>query len=214
MNFTRYLALTAVAAAISGCVAPPVTFNYQAPTQQPEGASGLVAKPGWTTQRFAVAAANPLATDAGYQVLKAGGSAVDAAVAVQMVLTLVEPQSSGIGGGAFLLHADGRAVEAFDGRETAPAASDEAMFLRPDGKPGGTFVRREGKDRRFVYIAIGGAMPGLPVVSRRAKIDVHDIPAELLKPGAVIETTLPGRARDGTPACATVRPLTPWRIVG
>jgi gamma-glutamyltranspeptidase/glutathione hydrolase len=54
--------------------------------------------------KFAVAAANPLATDAGYQVLKAGGSAVDAAIAVQMVLTLVEPQSSGIGGGAFLLH--------------------------------------------------------------------------------------------------------------
>lgn len=151
MNFTRYLALTAVAAAISGCVAPPVTFNYQAPTQQPEGASGLVAKPGWTTQRFAVAAANPLATDAGYQVLKAGGSAVDAAVAVQMVLTLVEPQSSGIGGGAFLLHADGRAVEAFDGRETAPAASDEAMFLRPDGKP-----------MPFIDAVVGGLAVGVP----------------------------------------------------
>jgi len=96
----------------------------------------------------------------------------------------------------------------------APLTFDMPVDLRPDGKPGGTFVRREGKDRRFVYIAIGGAMPGLPVVSRRAKIDVHDIPAELLKPGAVIETTLPGRARDGTPACATVRPLTPWRIVG
>jgi gamma-glutamyltranspeptidase/glutathione hydrolase len=53
-------------------------------------------------------------------VLKAGGSAVDAAIAVQMVLTLVEPQSSGIGGGAFLLHYNGRDVEAFDGRETAP----------------------------------------------------------------------------------------------
>ena len=53
-----------------------------------------------------MAAANPLATDAGYQILKAGGSAVDAAVAVQMVLGLVEPQSSGIGGGAFLLHQD------------------------------------------------------------------------------------------------------------
>ena len=59
-------------------------------------------------RKFAVAAANPLATDAGYQVLKAGGSAIDAAIAVQMVLTLVEPQSSGIGGGAFLLHFDGQ----------------------------------------------------------------------------------------------------------
>ncbi len=82
-----------------------------------------------------MAAANPLATDAGYQILKAGGSAVDAAIAVQMVLTLVEPQSSGIGGGAFLLHHDGKAVEAFDGRETAPAAADEKLFLKADGKP-------------------------------------------------------------------------------
>ena len=96
----------------------------------------------------------------------------------------------------------------------APLTFDMPVDLRPDGKPGGTFVRREGKERRFVYIAIGGAMPGLPVVSRRAKIDVHDIPADLLKPDGVIGTTLPGRARDGTPACATVRPLTPWRIVG
>lgn len=52
----------------------------------PEGPSGLTAKPGWTSQRFMVAAANPLAADAGYQVLKAGGSALDAAIAVQMVL--------------------------------------------------------------------------------------------------------------------------------
>lgn len=96
----------------------------------------------------------------------------------------------------------------------APLTFDMPVDLRPDGKLGGTWVRREGKERRFVYIAIGGAMPGLPVVSRRAKIDVHDIPADLLRPGAVIETTLPGRGKDGTPACATVRPLTPWRLVG
>jgi gamma-glutamyltranspeptidase / glutathione hydrolase len=84
-----------------------------------------------------VAAANPLATDAGYQVLKAGGSAVDAAIAVQLVLTLVEPQSSGIGGGAFVLHWNGQMVEAYDGRETAPAAADEKLFLKADGKPMG-----------------------------------------------------------------------------
>lgn len=82
-----------------------------------------------------MAAANPLATDAGYQVLKAGGSAIDAAIAVQMVLSLVEPQSSGIGGGAFLLHSAGSRVEAYDGRETAPAAATENLFLGPDGKP-------------------------------------------------------------------------------
>jgi gamma-glutamyltranspeptidase/glutathione hydrolase len=81
-----------------------------------------------------VAAANPLATDAGAEMLEAGGSAVDAAIAVQMVLTLVEPQSSGIGGGAFLLHHDGTSTVALDGRETAPAAATDTLFLR-NGAP-------------------------------------------------------------------------------
>lgn len=117
----------------AGCASPPQVIR-SAP-QQPEGTSGYTEKPGWATKKFAVAAANPLATDAGYQVLKAGGSAIDAAIAVQMVLTLVEPQSSGIGGGAFMLHASGNQVEAFDGRETAPAAADEKLFIGADGKP-------------------------------------------------------------------------------
>lgn len=123
--------LLASAALLTACGSG---LRYQTP-DQPEGSSGYTEKPGWATEKFAVAAANPLATDAGYQVLKAGGSAVDAAIAVQMVLTLVEPQSSGIGGGAFLLHAAGSRVEAYDGRETAPAAADENLFLLPDGKP-------------------------------------------------------------------------------
>ena len=118
----------------SGCATRPATLGYTIPLQ-PEGSSGYSAKPGWTYARQAVAAANPLATDAGLQVLRAGGSAVDAAIAVQMVLTLVEPQSSGIGGGAFLLHHNGRQVEAWDGRETAPASAHEGMFLGSDGKP-------------------------------------------------------------------------------
>ena len=123
---------------LSGCAISPA-FQYRAPDQtsqsQPEGASGLSTKPGWATQRFAVAAANPLATDAGYQVLRAGGSAVDAAIAVQMVLGLVEPQSSGIAGGAFLLHHDGKKTQAFDGRETAPAAANGNLFLDANGQP-------------------------------------------------------------------------------
>lgn len=112
----------------------PIALDYRVP-DLPEAGSGYQAKPGWATQHFAVAAANPLATDAGYQVLKAGGSALDAAIAVQMVLALVEPQSSGIGGGAFLLSWDGRALAAWDGRETAPAAADEKLFVLADGRP-------------------------------------------------------------------------------
>lgn len=84
-----------------------------------------------------VAAANPLAAEAGLKVLKAGGSAVDAAVAIQATLGLVEPQSSGLGGGAFMVHYDAatRKATAYNGRETAPAGATPDMFLAPDGKP-------------------------------------------------------------------------------
>ncbi len=131
----RLLTSFTLAALLAACTstAPPSPGN--AAPAQPEGASGYTAKPGWATTRYAVAAANPLATRAGDQILRAGGSAVDAAIAVQMVLALVEPQSSGIAGGAFLLHYNGQTVEAFDGRETAPAAANERLFLGPDGKP-------------------------------------------------------------------------------
>jgi gamma-glutamyltranspeptidase / glutathione hydrolase len=125
--------------AVAGCApsestGEPGAVDYAVPPQ-PEMASGYEDKPGWETTEFAVAAANPLATDAGYQVLVAGGTAVDAAIAVQLVLTLVEPQSSGIGGGAFLLHWDGAEIAAYDGRERAPASADENHFLRADGTP-------------------------------------------------------------------------------
>ena len=86
-----------------------------------------------------VAAANPAATEAGVAVLRAGGSAADAAVAVQATLGLVEPQSSGLGGGAFMVFYDAKArtVTAYDGRETAPAGATPDMFLKADGKPMG-----------------------------------------------------------------------------
>lgn len=99
----------------------------------PEIASGWAVKEAVTARRFMVAAANPLAADAGLAILDAGGSAIDAAIAVQMVLGLVEPQSSGIGGGAFLMHWDGAAVAAWDGRETAPASAHPAWFLDSAG---------------------------------------------------------------------------------
>jgi gamma-glutamyltranspeptidase/glutathione hydrolase len=80
------------------------------------------------------ASANLLASEAGREILRAGGSAVDAAIAIQLVLGLVEPQSSGLGGGAFLMHWDGARVVAYDGRETAPMAADENLFVLPGGK--------------------------------------------------------------------------------
>lgn len=129
-----WVAVVILVGGLSACAVKPTSFTYATP-DQPNDPVGYQEKPGWATQGFAVAAANPLATDAGYQVLKAGGSAIDAAIAVQMVLTLVEPQSSGIGGGAFVLHHDGKKVEAYDGRETAPAAATDKLFLDAQGKP-------------------------------------------------------------------------------
>lgn len=122
---------------------------------QPEIATGWRSKADVVTQRFAVAAANPLATQAGVDMLKAGGSAVDAAVAVQMVLGLVEPQSSGLGGGAFLLHSAHGKLQAFDGRETAPAAATEDMLLNSEGKP-----------LAFEEAVVGGRSVGTPGVLR------------------------------------------------
>ncbi|HGL4256392.1 gamma-glutamyltransferase [Burkholderia dolosa] len=121
----------------------------------PELSSGWTDKPGWTSEHFMIAAANPLATRAGYEMLKAGGTAVDAAIATQMVLTLVEPQSSGIGGGAFMLYFDGKTTQAYDGRETAPAAATERLFYGPTGQP-----------MRFYEGAIGGRSVGTPGVLR------------------------------------------------
>jgi gamma-glutamyltranspeptidase/glutathione hydrolase len=87
--------------------------------------------------RAMVAAANPLAAEAGLKVLKAGGAALDAAVAVQAVLGLVEPQSSGLGGGSYMVYYDAKAhrVTAYDGREVAPSGATPALFLGDDGKP-------------------------------------------------------------------------------
>lgn len=84
-----------------------------------------------------VAAANPLAVEAGVEILRQGGSATDAAIASMLVLGLVEPQSAGLGGGGFLLHYTkaGGAIEAYDGRERAPMAAGPELFLDPQGAP-------------------------------------------------------------------------------
>jgi len=108
-------------------------------------------------KKHMIAAANPLAAQAGLDILRAGGSAVDAAIATQLVLTLVEPQSSGIGGGAFMLHyhADSKTTVAFDGRETAPAAATDTLFLKDDGQR-----------MKFFAAVVGGRAVGVPGVPR------------------------------------------------
>ena len=100
-----------------------------------------------------IAAANPLAVEAGLRVLRDGGSAADAAVAIQAVLSLVEPQSSGLGGGAFMTFYDARRgkVTAYDGREKAPSGAGPDMFMGPDGKP-----------LPFVTALLSGRSTGVP----------------------------------------------------
>ncbi|MEM6490663.1 MAG: gamma-glutamyltransferase [Pseudomonadota bacterium] len=112
------------------------TVHAQVPGQ-PEDTIAVAPKPLVRAERFMVAAAHPMAVDAGYAALDAGGSAADAAIAVQFMLNLVEPQSSGIGGGAFLLHweAETERLTTLDGRETAPAAATPDYWLGPDGEP-------------------------------------------------------------------------------
>jgi len=163
-----------------GCATAFGLLQYT-PLLQPEGASAITGKSGWATRTYAVAAANPLATDAGRQVLQSGGSAVDAAIAVQMVLTLVEPQSSGIGGGAFLLHFDGKSTQAFDGRETAPAGATPSLFLNGDGKP-----------MPFIDAVVGGRAVGVPGTVRMLALAHQQhgrLPwAELFKPAIALAT--------------------------
>ncbi len=123
---------------VAGCAVRPGAVPAPAAGESPslpEPATGWQATAGTTARRHLVSAANPLAAEAGLRILRAGGSALDASVAVQMVLGLVEPQSSGIGGGALLLHWDGQGgLQAWDGRETAPALADPRAFIGADGR--------------------------------------------------------------------------------
>lgn len=125
---------------------------------QPESSTGRTPKTEARGRLFMAVTANPLATDAAVEILRAGGTAADAAIAAQLVLNLVEPQSSGLGGGAFLLYHDAKEnrLRAYDGRETAPAAARPERFLGADGKP-----------LPFIEAAVGGrsvGVPGLPAL--------------------------------------------------
>ena len=172
------------------------TFAQSPPALQAERAaaelpSGYQEKKLALAQKYMVAAANPLAVEAGLKMLARGGSAIDAAIAVQMVLNLVEPQASGIGGGAFILHFDARKNNAvvYDGRETAPMAATPDLFIGSDGKP-----------MRFQDAVIGGRAVGVPGVLRALEVAHvrHGILAwaELFEPAiALAEKGFPLSAR-------------------
>src|SRR5262245_9289737 len=129
--------------------------------------SGVAAQPAAPVRAETqlVVSANPHASEAGRRILRAGGSAVDAAIAVQLVLTLVEPQSSGIGGGAFMLvyeapeRGDAGAVTAYEGRETAPATATPDMFLAANGRA-----------ESFNSVGVGGLAVGVPGALRMLEV--------------------------------------------
>lgn len=124
--------------------------------REPEAATGVNTKKLTTAKNYMVTAANPYAAWAGKNIIEKGGSALDAAVAVQAMLTLVEPQSSGIGGGAFIMYWDNttKQLYTFDGRETAPASISSKVFLQ-DGEP-----------MKWRDAVVGGKSVGVPGVLR------------------------------------------------
>ncbi|AOT08210.1 gamma-glutamyltransferase [Pseudoalteromonas luteoviolacea] len=132
--------------------------------REPEAATGFTLKKEKISEKYMVVAANPHASKAGQLMLQQGGSAIDAAIAAQLVLTLVEPQSSGIGGGAFILHYDRQNdyLTTFDGRETAPKKADHKLFLDKEGKP-----------VRWIEAVVGGRSVGVPGIIHSMK-QAHD----------------------------------------
>ena len=135
-------------------LASPVFASSQAAdTVSPEVSSGVVKKHSVIAKQYMVASANALATQAGYDVLNEGGSAADAMVAVQSMLGLVEPQSSGLGGGAFMVYYDAKSkkITSFDGRETAPLAATPELFQKANGEK-----------MKFYDGVVGGRSVGTP----------------------------------------------------
>lgn len=156
-----------------------------------------------------VAAANPLAVDAGLAVLKRGGSAVDAAVAIQAVLGLVEPQSSGLGGGAFMVFYDGKthAVTAYNGRETAPAGASPDMFMKTDASG-------VAKPMGYVEAVTSGRSTGVPgavamlslAQSQHGKLAWKDLFSDaehLASDGFIVSPRLAGMINSAAPQART-----------
>jgi gamma-glutamyltranspeptidase/glutathione hydrolase len=155
--------------------------------EQPEGASGFAPKPLAKAKKHMVIAAHPLAAEAGLAILRKGGSAIDAGIATQMVLNLVEPQSSGIGGGAFILYWDQAAKQlaSIDGRETAPASATPELFLDKEGKP----LPRDAA----IASGLSVGVPGVLAALKLAHDKYGKLPwAELFQPAIAL-------AREGFP---------------
>ena len=149
--YRSFISIVVCAVLLSSCSSPPAPRE----DRDPEAATGLTLKTEVRSEHYMVSAANPYASHAGSKILAKGGNAIDAAIAVQLVLNLVEPQSSGIGGGAFLLYwdHDKQQLTTFDGRETAPAKADSNLFYGSDGKP-----------MKWIDAVVGGRSVGVPGV--------------------------------------------------
>ena len=146
---------------LTALIAGVLSFSIGAQTPpreagEPEAATGYQSKKALVADNYMVVAANPYASWAGKNIIEKGGSAIDAAVAVQAMLTLVEPQSSGVGGGAFILYWDNKTktLHTFDGRETAPKAVDPFWFMQAN------------KPQRWLDAVVGGKSVGVPGVMK------------------------------------------------
>ena len=194
--------LALIAAAAVGCRHAPGPAETTAPTAT---TAARVATTPSIRLTPGVVAANPIAVDAGLEVLRAGGGAADAAVAVQAALGLVEPQSSGLGGGAFLLYYDAATgkVTAFDGRETAPAGATPGMFLDDKGAP----LSYEDAVTSGRSTGVPGAVAMLGLVhSRHGRLPWHalfDAPVRAAEQGFVVPQRL-GRFANSTFKQATL----------
>lgn len=176
---------------------PAVAIAQDITRPQPEIATGITQVQSATANNFMAVTANPYATEAAYNILKKGGSAVDAAITAQLVLGLVEPQSSGIGGGAFMLHYDAASKElvTYDGRETAPALIGPFMF------------QKEGKPMNFMEAVIGGravGVPGVPMLLKDAHqahgkltwMELFDEPIQIAKEGFTVSPRLASMVKE------------------
>lgn len=138
--------------ALSACFTFSSNAKQPREVGEPEAATGYTNKKAFEAKDYMVVAANPYASWTGKNILEKGGSAIDAAVAVQAMLSLVEPQSSGIGGGAFILYWDNKnkVLHTYDGRETAPAAVNAHWFIKGN------------KPMRWIDAVVGGKSVGVP----------------------------------------------------